>query len=58
MGILLNPPNGTNISHVFKLEFYCTNKEANYKALIMGLISALKMGVRRFRVQGDSELII
>lgn len=34
------------------------NNVAEYEALLFGLISALKPGVRKLRVQGDSKLII
>lgn len=40
-------PDGTNISLAFKLEFFGINNKAEYEALIIGLASALRMGIRR-----------
>jgi ribonuclease HI len=39
-------------------EFPCTNNMAEYEALLLGLKKARKMGVKSFRVEGDSELIV
>lgn len=55
---MLYAPSGTNISVAFKLEFSCTNNEAKYEALIIGLTTTLNMGILRLRVQGDLKLII
>ncbi|XP_039170367.1 uncharacterized protein LOC120294374 [Eucalyptus grandis] len=41
-----------------KLIFPCTNNVAEYEACIIGLQAAIKMGVAKFRVFGDSALII
>lgn len=49
---------GTDISLAFKLEFFCTNNEIKYGALVIVLILALKMGLQGFRVQGDLKFII
>lgn len=57
-GVVLYAPDGTNISLTFKLNIFSTKNEAEYVVLIVGLISALKMGVYRLRVQGDSKLLI
>jgi ribonuclease HI len=35
-----------------------TNNEAEYTALLVGLQCALSLGIRKLRVQGDSELIV
>lgn len=58
MGVVLYDPDGVRISLSFKLEFSCSNYVAEYETLLLGLISALKLGVRKLRVQGDSKLII
>lgn len=42
----------------FKLAFHCSKNEAEYKVLIIGRIFILQMGICRFYVQGDPELII
>lgn len=58
IGVLFYALNGTNISFPFKLEFFCTNNEAEYEALFIRLISTPKMGIHRLQVQEDSKLII
>lgn len=57
-GVVLYDAEGVNISLSFKLEFPCSNNVAEYEALLLGLISALKLGVKKLRVQGDSKLIV
>ncbi|KAM5554611.1 hypothetical protein ABKV19_022821, partial [Rosa sericea] len=40
------------------LEFKCTNNQAEYEALIIGLEVLLELGVRDVQVRGDSLLVI
>ena len=42
----------------FKLEFPCSNNTTEYKAYLMGLAMALKMGIKHLRVIGNSNLVI
>lgn len=49
-GVVLCAPEGTNISHSFKLEFPCTYNEAEYEAVVIGLTSALRMEIQRLLV--------
>ena len=42
----------------YKLAFDCSNNEAEYEALIVGLKILKKLKVKRISVYGDSELII
>lgn len=42
----------------FKLEFPSSNSETESKALVIGLIYVLQMGIHRFCAQGDSRMII
>lgn len=51
-------PDSINISVAFKLEFLCSNNEAEYEALVIGLTSALRRGIQKLEVQGDLKLII
>lgn len=37
---------------------YCTNNEAEYRALILGLEEALKLKCRRINIHLDSELVV
>lgn len=36
----------------------CTNNQAEYRGLILGLQQAKNMGIKNLRVEGDSELVI
>ena len=42
----------------FKLEFPCSNNTIEYEAYLTGLATALKMGVKHFKVIGDSNLVV
>ncbi|XP_028102204.1 uncharacterized protein LOC114301451 [Camellia sinensis] len=42
----------------YKLDFECSNNEAEYEALILGLIAAEKKGLRKLKILGDSELVV
>ena len=55
---MLTSPQGQEIPLAFKLDFHCTNNEAEYEALIIGLISTQNVGASRLCVRGDSNLII
>jgi ribonuclease HI len=44
--------------HAIRLEFPCTNNEAEYEALIQGMIISLQMKVENLVITGDSKLII
>ncbi|XP_059650458.1 uncharacterized protein LOC132296264 [Cornus florida] len=56
-GIVLSCPTLTFIAAV-KLDFKCTNNEAEYEALILGLLTALDKQVSRLCIDGDSKLIV
>ncbi|XP_059636050.1 uncharacterized protein LOC132278266 [Cornus florida] len=43
---------------VVKLDFKCINNEAEYEALILGLLTALDKQVSRLCIDGDSKLIV
>ncbi|XP_024186911.1 uncharacterized protein LOC112191741 [Rosa chinensis] len=57
-GIVLENPAGDRFSYSFQLEFKCTNNQAEYEALIIGLEVLLELGVRNVQVRGDSLLVI
>ena len=42
----------------YKLDFQCSNNEAEYEALILGLIAAEKHSIKKIRIRGDSKLIV
>lgn len=56
-GVMLYAPDDIDISLTFKLKLFCTNRKVEYEALVIGLISGLKVGVRRLQcreIQGLS----
>ncbi|XP_061993451.1 uncharacterized protein LOC133711332 [Rosa rugosa] len=57
-GITLENPAGDHFSYSFQLDFQCTNNQAEYEALIIGLEVLLEMGVRDVQILGDSLLVI
>ncbi|XP_028114047.1 uncharacterized protein LOC114312068 [Camellia sinensis] len=42
----------------YKLDFECSNNEAKYEALILGLIAAQKKGLHKLKIWGDSKLVV
>jgi ribonuclease HI len=58
VGIVLKIPEKVVYPHAIRLEFPCTNNEAEYEALIQGMILALEMNIEHLIVTGDSELVI
>ncbi|KAM6580392.1 hypothetical protein CsatA_004166 [Cannabis sativa] len=57
-GIVLTDPMGKNHIQAYKLSFDCTNNEAEYEALILGITVALKMEASKVVIRGDSKLVI
>ncbi|XP_024195581.1 uncharacterized protein LOC112198681 [Rosa chinensis] len=57
-GIVLENPAGDRFSYSFQLTFQCTNNQAEYEALIIGLEVLLEMGVRDVQIRDDSQLVI
>ncbi|XP_024199772.1 uncharacterized protein LOC112202965 [Rosa chinensis] len=57
-GVMLENPAGDRFSYSFQLEFRCTNNQAEYEALIIGLEVLLELGVRDIQVREDSLLVI
>ncbi|XP_074265682.1 uncharacterized protein LOC141588126 [Silene latifolia] len=58
VGILLISPTGEHVPVSIKLDFNVTNNAAEYEACLLGLCSALELGVKRLLVNGDSSLVI
>jgi hypothetical protein len=57
-GIIFKIPQSIVYPHAIRLEFPCTNNEAEYEALIQGMIISIQMKVEHLVVTSDSELII
>ena len=58
IGVVLSAADGTPIFTLGRYVGRCTNNVAEYTALITGLEEALKLGVQKLIIRGDSELII
>ncbi|XP_028054430.1 uncharacterized protein LOC114258639 [Camellia sinensis] len=57
-GIVLTSKSGEKFYFSYKLDFHCSNNEAEYEALILGLIAAEKYSIKKIRIRGDSKLIV
>ena len=58
VGVVFKTPCSEYIPISIKLDFSCTNNEAEYEAYISGLEAALEYGIKNLKVYGDSILII
>ncbi|XP_048433440.1 uncharacterized protein LOC125474057 [Pyrus x bretschneideri] len=58
VGIIIQSPDHYRWYFSLKLDFSCTNNQAEYKALIIGLYIFHDLRVARVFVLGDSELVI
>ncbi|KAK1415619.1 hypothetical protein QVD17_31402 [Tagetes erecta] len=56
-GLIITDPFGTEYTYVLRLEFPCTNNEAEYEALLAGLRIARSMKVEELEAFGDSRLV-
>ncbi|XP_052297264.1 uncharacterized protein LOC127902396 [Citrus sinensis] len=56
-GIVLEGPEGEEISYAVKLEFAATNNQAEYEALIAGLELAKAVRADRVKIRTDSQLV-
>ena len=58
MGLVLVSPEKITIEKSLRLGFSATNNEAEYKALLMGMMMVQKMGGRTVKVYSDSRLVV
>ncbi|XP_076890033.1 uncharacterized protein LOC143540988 [Bidens hawaiensis] len=56
-GLILISPEGIELTYAIRLDFPSTNNEAEYEALLAGLIMAYKIRVRRIKFHVDSLLL-
>ena len=49
---------GEEHTFAYKLHFPSSNNEAKYEALLVGLKATRRLGIKRLKVFGDSELVI
>ncbi|KAG9458562.1 hypothetical protein H6P81_003070 [Aristolochia fimbriata] len=57
-GVLFISPNEDLMPYSFILSYCCTNNEAEYQAIILGLGMAIEMGLSQLEIFGDSALVI
>jgi hypothetical protein len=58
VGIVYISPHGTIFEASCRLEYFCTNNEAEYEALLFGLEVLTDAGVTHVEAYGDSLLIV
>ena len=58
VGVLIVSPQEEHIPISIKLHFDVTNNATQYEACIVGLETALAIGIKKLRIYGDSSLII
>lgn len=57
-GLVICSPTGKTFRFMIRLAFQCTNNQAEYEALVQGLLLLKEADVDNMSVQGDSLLII
>ena len=57
IGVVLKLP-GEEYMFAYKLHLPCFNNEAEYEFVLVGLKVARRLGIKRLKVFGDSELVI
>ncbi|XP_061344701.1 uncharacterized protein LOC133290607 [Gastrolobium bilobum] len=56
-GMIIENLDGVAIEHSLSFDFNTTNNQAEYEAMIAGLIQAKEMGAQRLKVFSDSQLV-
>jgi ribonuclease HI len=51
-------PKGAIFEQSVRLEYYCTNNQAKYEAILLGLQILNSMGVKHVKSFGDSLLVV
>ncbi|XP_068474809.1 uncharacterized protein [Phaseolus vulgaris] len=57
-GVILEGPNGVLIEQSLRFAFKASNNQAEYEALIVGMLLAREMGARSLMAKSDSMLVI
>ena len=57
-GLVFISPDNQMIPYSFIIRDVCTNNEAEYQALIIGLEIAQEVGIKHIQIYGDSKLIV
>jgi ribonuclease HI len=58
VGIVLISPRGAIFEQSVRLEYFCTNNQAKYEAILLGLQVLSSMGVKHVEAFGDSLLVV
>ena len=58
VGLVLVSPEKITIEKSLRLSFSATNNEAEYEALLMGMMMVQKMGGKTIKVFSDSKLVV
>ena len=58
MRLVLVSPKKITIEKSLRLNFSATNNEAEYEALLMGMMMVQKMGGKAVKVFSDSKLVV
>ena len=57
VGIVLEGPNGVLIEQALRFAFKASNNQAEYEALITGMLLAKEMGAQSLLAKSDSQLV-
>ena len=55
--LVLKSP-GEKHTFAYKLHFPCSNNDAEYESLVVGLKATKRIGIKKLKISGDSELVI
>jgi ribonuclease HI len=58
VGVVLVSPRGAIFEQSVRLEYFCTNNQAEYEAILLGLQILSSMGVKYVKTFGDSLLVM
>ena len=58
VGIFLLSPDGVPTKFRYKIRGECSNNEAEYEALIIGLQIMSDVGIKDVSIKGESELVV
>lgn len=54
---IITSPSRIKMRYAVRLEFQCTNKIAEYEAVLLGLRKARAMGIQRLQIKTDSQVV-
>jgi ribonuclease HI len=58
VGVVLISPRGAVFEQSVRLEYFCTNNQAKYEAILLGLQILCSMGVKHVEAIGDLLLVV